>query len=70
LQEGKLAAIPLYINAKISLCCTFTMESNLLFLKLFNEFCYVLVALAIDQYIVNVNNDYQRGAHEQAGVKF
>ncbi len=45
------------------------MESNLLFLKLFNKFCYVLLALAIDQYIVDVNNGYQRGAHEQVGVK-
>ncbi len=68
--KGKLATIPLYIIAEISLCCTFTMESNLLFLKLFDEFCYVLVALAIDQYIIDVNNKDQRGAHEQSGVKF
>ncbi len=45
------------------------MESNLLFLKLLNVFCYILVVSAIDQYIVDINNDYQRGAHEQAGVK-
>jgi hypothetical protein len=70
LQEGKLDAVPLYINAKISLCCPFTMESNLLILKLFDEFCYVLVASAIDQYILGINNDYQRGAHEQAGEIF